>query len=484
MTKGMTKHELEQMVKTLVEENQRLQHRIAELEQELAKARKSSKTSSKPPSSDIAKPHKTPQTPSLFEPRNPGGQPGHPKHARAEFSPDEITGTIEYTLSSCPTCGGGMTPAEQAPRVIQQVEIVESPLRIEEHRGLAYWCPTCQRIHYAPFPATVSEGGLCGPRVTALVAYMKGACHASFSTIRKFLRDVVKVQVSRGYLRTLIAKVSDALEPAFEELLRALPEQDVVNIDETGHKDNGDRFWTWCFKASMYTLFRIDTSRGSQVLLDVLGEEFDGLIGCDYFSAYRKYMRLNEKVTVQFCLAHVIRDIKYLMTVPDADTRCYGECLRDAFRSLFEIIHRGQKQEWAPYTLQHALEVARDRILTLATTRVPSTSDAQNMAKRFATHGDSFFQFITYQDWIEPTNNLAEQAIRFVVIDRRITQGTRSQSGRAWCERIWTVMATCTQRGMDVFDFLYRSLCAHWTQAAGPSLLPVPPALTLRDDFG
>lgn len=480
----MTKHELEQMVKTLVEENQRLQQRIAELERALAKARKTSKTSSKPPSSDIVTPHKAPQAPSVFESRHPGGQPGHPKHERSEFAPDELTGTIAYTLSVCPTCGGDVTPAEQAPRVIQHVEIVEVPLRIEEHRGLAYWCPTCQRLHYAPFPATVSEGGWCGPRITALVAYMKGACHASLSTIRKFLRDVVKMPVSRGYLRKLIAKVSDALDPAFEELLRALPEQDVVNIDETGHKDNGQRYWTWCFKASLYTLFRIDTSRGSQVLLDVLGEEFDGLIGCDYFSAYRTYMRLNENVTVQFCLAHLIRDVKYLMTMPDAETRLYGECLRDALRSLFESFHRGHEQEWAPSSLQRTLEVARERIIAAATTQVPLTAEAQNMAKRFATHGDSFFHFISYQDWIDPTNNLAEQAIRFVVIDRRITQGTRSQAGREWCERIWTVMATCAQRGLDVFDFLYRSLCAHWNQSAGPSLLPAPSCLSLRHDSG
>ena len=180
----------------------------------------------------------------------------------------------------------------------------------------------------------------------------------------------------------------------------------------------------------------------------------------------------------------MIRDVTDLMTVPDADTRCYGECLRDAFRNMCAIIHRGHEQEWAPYTVQRPLEVARARILTTATTQVPAPSEAQNMAKRFATHGDSFFQFITYQDWIEPTNNLAEQAIRFVVIDRRMTQGTRSQSGRDWCERIWTVMATCTQRGLDVFDFLYWSLCAHWDQRVGPSLLPAPPCLSLRHDSG
>lgn len=480
----MTKRELKERLNTVMEENQRLQHRIAELEDALAKARKTSKTSSRPPSSDLVKPQTRPKSSSSGEGRSIGGQPGHPKHERPAFSVEQLDAVHEYTLSSCPCCGGELDAADCAPKTIQQVEIIEVPIRVEEHRGMAFWCPTCQTIHYASFPSTVEQGYLFGPRLTALVAYMKGACHASFSTIRKFLRDVVKMPVSRGYLRKLIGKVSDALEPAFDELLHALTDQDVLNIDETGHKDCGDRFWTWCFKASMYTLFRIDKSRGSQVLLDVLGEEFNGLIGCDYFSAYRKYMRLNENVKVQFCLAHVIRDVKYLMTLPDADTRCYGECLRDAFRSLFEIIHHGQEQEWAPYRFQHALEVARDRILTLATTQVPSTPDAQNMAKRFATHGESFFQFITYQDWIEPTNNLAERAIRFVVIDRRITQGTRSQAGRDWCERIWTVMATCTQRGIDVFDFLYRSLCAHWMHTTGPSLLPDPPTLSLRDDFG
>jgi transposase len=92
------------------------------------------------------------------------------------------------------------------------------------------------------------------------------------------------------------------------------------------------------------------------------------------------------------------------------------------------------------------------------------------MATRFEKHGAQYFQFITTPD-IEPTNNLAEHAIRFVVIDRRITQGTRSQAGRHWCERIWTVIATCTQRGLDIFEFLYQAVCAYWEHQPHPSLL-------------
>jgi transposase len=465
----MAEHELEHAVKTLIEENQRLHKRIDQLESELAKARKNSSTSSKPPSSDIVKPPKTPKKDKTkSEKRHAGGQPGHPKHERAAFPPEQLNKTIEYTLESCPCCGTALEAAENAPKVIQQVEIMEIPVRIEEHRGLPYWCPSCRSVHYASLPPHVVKGGLFGAKLTALVAYMKGICHASFSTIRKFLRDVLEMPVSRGYLRKVIAKVSDALEPAFDELLNALPEQMAVHIDETGHKDNGERFWTWCFKAAMYTLFRLDKSRGSQVLLDVLGDEFRGVIGCDYFSAYRKYMRLNDKVDVQFCLAHLIRDVKYLTTLSDPDTKAYGERLRVGLKSLFEVIHR--RDELDSSVFQQELKQSRNALLIHATQLVPQTKEAKNMARRFEKHGAQYFQFITTPE-IEPTNNLAEQAIRFVVIDRRITQGTRSQSGRQWCERIWTVIATCTQRNIDIFEFLYQSVCAYWEHLPHPSLL-------------
>ena len=68
-----------------------------------------------------------------------------------------------------------------------------------------------------------------------------------------------------------------------------------------------------------------------------------------------------------------------------------------------------------------------------------------------------------------------EQRFRFVVIDRRITQGTRGETGRRWCERIWTVLATCTQQGRSAFEFLYDSIVAHLTNHSSPSLLPLPP---------
>ena len=355
--------------------------------------------------------------------------------------------------------------------MLQQVEVTAKPTIVTEHRALGYWCPHCQKAHFTRLPEAVEKAGLFGPRLTALVAFMKGVCHASFTTIHKFLRDVVGVTVSRGYLVKVIAKVSASLAGAYRELFERLPGEASLNVDETGHKENRKRLWTWCFRAQLYTLFHIAPSRGSEVLIEVLGAEFNGVLGCDYFSAYRKYLREFD-VRVQFCLAHLIREVKFLLTLPGREDQVYGQRLRDALRALFAVIHR--RETMTATGFRQALAAARDAVLRAGLTDVPNTKHARNLAKRFRENGEAYFRFVTAPG-IDPTNNLAEQAIRFVVIDRQITQGTRSEKGWRWCERIWTVMATCAQQGRGVFRFLLESVQAHLFGAAAPSLLPSGP---------
>ena len=442
---------------------------VAQLGRQLAAARKDSSTSSKPPSSDIVKPPKPPP-PQGQDRRTIGGQPGHPKHERAAFPPEALNGgSFDHRLDSCPACGHDLRPALTiAPRVVQQVDIVGVPLSIQEHRSHAGWCPRCQRMHEAPLPPGIQRGGLVGPSLTTLIAYLKGACHASFSTVRKFLRDVAGVTISRGELARIIAKVSRALERPYEGLLEGLPGQAWLNVDETGHKQNGQRQWTWCFRAGLYTLFKIDPTRSADVLIEVLGAEFDGVLGCDYFSAYRRYHR-EFGVALQFCLAHLIRDVKFLTTLPDARDRAYGERLREALRRLFAVIHR--QEELSATTFRRGLEAARAEVLRCGTEDVPETKHSRNLAKRLEAHGEGYFQFLTTPG-VGPTNNLAEQAIRFVVIDRLITQGTRSEAGNRWCERIWTVIATCGQQGRSVFAYLEAAVEAWFDGTEAPSLSP------------
>jgi len=87
-----------------------------------------------------------------------------------------------------------------------------------------------------------------------------------------------------------------------------------------------------------------------------------------------------------------------------------------------------------------------DDLLWQATSYVPATREAANLARRFGNYGESYIRFITTPP-LEPTNNIAEQAIRFVVIDRRATQGSRSEAGQRSLERLWTPIATLHPTG-------------------------------------
>jgi hypothetical protein len=89
---------------------------------------------------------------------------------------------------------------------------------------------------------------------------------------------VVQVTLSRGQLAKIITKVSQALEQPYQELLDQLPGQARLNVDETGHRDQGEQWSTWCFRARLYTLFKIDSTRSGDVLLEVFGEEFNGVL--------------------------------------------------------------------------------------------------------------------------------------------------------------------------------------------------------------
>jgi transposase len=443
-----------------------LEAELATLREQLAAAQKNSSTSSKPPSSDIVKPK--PPNPPTDAKRSIGGQPGHPKHEREPFPPEQITASYTHVLDYCPCCGGTVRPNGGKVWVAQQVDVQKPPLTVQEHTCPEFWCDHCKRGFCAPMPTHIQRGGLAGPQLTTLIAFMKGVCHASFSTIRKFLRDVVGVTISRSQLSNILSKVSQALDKPYEQLLALLPQEDVLNVDETGHPENGKPLWTWCLRAELFTLFHIDPHRSADVLMELLGKEFAGVLGCDYFGAYRRYMR-ECGVAVQFCLAHLIRDVKFLTTLPDQRDRKYGEDLRVALKDLFDVFH--QQSTLRAEVFQKCLEAARDRVLRIGKAG-PATQHGQNMQKRFTEHGESYFRFVTSVG-VEPTNNLAEQAIRFVVIDRHITQGTRGESGRRFCERMWTVIATCAQRGQSVWNYLSAAVGSWLAGSEPPSLLPL-----------
>jgi transposase len=448
--------QLQREIRQLREDNQRLQDQIA-------RWKRDSSNSSKPPSSDIVKPKKK-GTSRGKRPRKIGGQKGHPRQERIPFAPDDIGPILPYELS--PKQAQGLIPLEEW-FVLQQVDLVEKPYIVTEHRARKYRDPRTGRIVITPLPVAVKMAGLVGPKLSALAAYQKGDCHMSYSTIQRFWNEVLRIPISRAQLVNVIQKASAAFAEPYAELREALVQEPYVGADESGHKDGGDKLWTWCFRASRFTVFHINPSRSSDVLKAILTETFGGVVGSDYFSAYHKYMA-DCGVLVQFCWAHLIRDIRFLAEHTDKSLQIWGHKLLPWIRQMFDTWHRAGQMTQARFA--RAMDGIRRGFLK-AVRRPPPRAEAQTLAERFRSQeADNYFRFLTTPG-IEPTNNQTEQAIRHIVIDRHITQGTRGSRGQRWCERVWTMIATCRQQNRRVFEFFCHALNAHFQQEPAPSLL-------------
>ena len=470
--------ELRALVAKQAAQIERLTQHVAALELALAKATKDSSTSSKPPSSDITKPR--PQR-ACGRRRTPtrGGQPGHPRHLRAPLPPERVTATIDYEITDDEIQRLGLRPTGDH-EVIQQIELPEAPLQVTNHRLVVYQDPA--GLLYTPHVPEL-DGPIFGPRLLAMIAWLKSVGHCSYSTIATWLEEVVQVPVSRGYLAKLCTgPIAAALHDAYHEVREAIPHQDQLGSDETSLKDNGKTHWVWCITAAAFSVFHIATTRSREVLEQLVGTEFTGYLNFDYFSANRSFA-WTYWIKAQYCWAHLIRDIRFLKDKhPDRHTNAWAAQLLERSRRLFSASHRREAMTEAG--LHRSMLTHRDRFLALVRTP-PATKEARNLAARFALVSFStedapelqtydlsqdYFRFM-FAPGVEPTNNHSEQQIRHCVIDRRITQGTRGELGQRYHERMWTAIATCKKQHRNFFTFLLQSITAQIHNTPAPSLL-------------
>jgi transposase len=351
------------------------------------------------------------------------------------------------------------------PKMLLQQELVNNPIVLTAHVAYPFWCKHCQKIHWATIPESVRKAGLVGPRLAAFIALLKGGAHASITATQGILSHM-GADLATGTISKTLQKVQMALDPCYTQLREFLPLQPCINIDETGHKDRGDQFWNWCFVTDAFTLFRIADNRSASVLTDMLGTECAATLGSDFYGAYRKHIK-QAPVAIQFCMAHLIRELKFIAESTTKTIANYGKRLLNLLKKIFKLIHR--RDELGEKSFQKRMKKLQQQFLHGAV-RSQVGGDAANMVKRFKQFGQSYFTFVAHPG-IEPTNNVAERAIRFCVIDRKVTQGTRGKNGRAWCERIWSTMATCAQRNIKPFDFIATAVACYFNAAPAPSLL-------------
>jgi len=456
-----------------VEKLLELDRENTQLKENLARLETTSQSSSKPPSSDPPCARKgRPPSQKTSRGRKPGGQPGHAGTKRELLPVEKVSKVVPCYPPECTACPHFSTCSSpkkaEKPFRWQVTEIEPITPTVTEYQVYTL-SGRCGKVHRGILPPEVSQSTF-GPRLTALCAYFTAVLRMPRRALKDCLRMVFGVHLALGSTQNLLTQTSQAVAPTDQELKEDLPTQKVIGADESGWTKKTKQ-WIWVFVAKGYIYFHIAASRGSRVLVDVLGQIYEGILSVDRWGAYTKYHR----GLLQICWAHLKRDILGIKEIGkktgSAEARSFSrrmEYLRKRLMALWYPVKGGRRtRKWlkrkaAPIqeSFQRCLESYHDA----------SDRKVRSFARRLLKLFPHLFTFIDHEG-VEPTNNGSERGIRAAVIWRKICFGNRSDEGAIISARLLTVTRTCWVQGRNALEFLVEAITVYRNGSPAPSLL-------------
>jgi transposase len=476
----------QQEIQALRQENDELRGQLTALATELASLRerigRSSRNSSKPPSSDG--PGFKPPARRKGSGRKRGGQPGHPGTGPELLPIERVDEMIDHHPDACRRCGSLLEGEDPDPLRHQVIEIPPITPVVIEHRLHRLVCPCCSTSTCATLPADV-EASPYGPRLSSLVGLLGSVFPLSFSKTQALLDQLLGVEISRGAIAKVRERLSAALARPMQEALAFARQQPVAYVDETGaptgnadgNNPTGKRGWQWVMVTAVVTVFIQGLSRSTAAAIELLGSSFGGIVVSDRFSAYN-HLPTQQR---QLCWAHLIRDLTAIAERPGASAE-FGAQLLGLQQQLFDHWHRYKdgtidwpalQQSCRP--IRQAFEATLQQVVELGAQRrerTPWASTVRTCRKLLKVTG-ALWTFLEIEG-IEPTNNAAERALRQSVIQRKISHGVQSTKGAICRSRLLTVTTSLRQQGRDVWQFLEQAWIAHHRGGVMLSLLPKP----------
>jgi len=471
-------HEPERAIDLLValsEAVERLDARVAELERKIAQLTKDSSNSSKPPSTDGPAGKARPRPPIKCRKRRAGGQPGHKGKTREMLPVEEVDEVVDVFPPACDGCGAllnlqdGDCTVVGEPERRQVTDIPPIQPHVTEYLLHNLRCPCGATTKAAVAPVAQSA---FGPRIQGIAAYLT-ACHrVSRRGLQEIFSTIFGVSICLGSVCNHLEEVGRTLAGSCEQIKESLPNQAVLNVDESGWKTKGIGRWLWIFVTPLLAYFHVAQSRGSKVLKEILGESFSGVLCSDMFSAYKTY----HKGLRQYCWAHIIRTIKglkHMCRSPDA-VRFAKWMLAEAGR-MFAVWHAFRQDQIDRETLVRKTVPIRARMAHCLQQYTHSQDrEVSRTAKGLLKHWDGLFTFLELPG-VEPTNNSAERGIRPAVQWRKNCYGNQSEQGELLTSRLLTVTRTCFLQGKNPLEFIVDSILAYRAGTTPPSLMPDTP---------
>jgi transposase len=326
-------------------------------------------------------------------------------------------------------------------------------------------CPACGKRTRAALPSGVPQRPF-GLRLTAVIALLSGRYRLSRREVQQLVQDVWQVRVSLGAVVRQEQAQSASLAPIVEEARSVVQQAAVVNVDETGWRQEQARAWLWTVVTATITVFRIDRRRSGAAIEALLGADFAGVIGSDRWSAYNRFPAERRAL----CWAHLKRAFHGLVD-RGGEAEPIGRWGLAEIERVFALWHRFRAGGFDRKALQRRLIPLQARMGRLLRRGQTSPDPkAAGLCRELRKWSLGLWTFARVEG-VEPTNNGAERALRPAVLWRKGSFGSNS-AGSRFAERLLTVVTSCRQQGRPLLAFLVAAVEAALRRSSPPSLLP------------
>jgi transposase len=387
-------------------------------------------------------------------PKRPGRKAGQGKFAHRNLPTIQKTNETKVAkLHGCPACGGRLCEIHKHEQYVTDIPVVE----VQTTCFVTYsgYCRACHKRVRSRHPeqtsqATGAAGVMVGPRAKALATDLKHRLGVSYGKVSEVLNDICGLQVSRSGWCQADQKLAMTARPVYAELLEVIRQSSVVHADETGWRIGTLAAWLWVFTNQEITVYAIRDNRSSDVVIDILGQEFKGILASDCYLAYDE-----KRFTTwlkQKCVAHLLRDLKDMKETKSGRALHFARQVTIILQEALAL--KVEKASLDPFTFfQRAQDLESRLDVLIAPKRRLSDRDNARFAKRLRKHRPHLLRFL-YIAELDATNNQAERMLRPAVITRKTNGCNRNRSGAATHAILSSVLVTCRQHAIPILDYL------------------------------
>jgi len=422
-------------------ENAELKEKLKKVQKELDEANKKLRFYENPhtPPSKV----RFKQATASKTPKKRGAPVGHKGVTRKKPEPTEF---IPVHMDSCPHCKS--MNIEMIGTQNKDIEEIPDPLPIRFIRFILsiYWCHDCGKKFVAKHEACPKQGRF-GITFLALVIFLKIFMRGVMRKIPVFLQTQNGISISAATVNNILGSVAASAESEFDALKSDIRKCSRLFVDETSFSVLGKNWWVWIFHSGDKILIVIRKSRGSEVLKEILGENWKGIINCDGWGAYG--MLLN--AILQRCWAHLLREAK------DCATTAAGRHLYIRFIAMF---HEAKNFIAGKHTAKErrAKAVKMEKEMMHLCKYYSKYPELEKLCGYISNGGSDWFTAIRYEG-IELTNNTAERGLREEVVMRNIMGALRSEKVQKY-EILCSLFSTWQLGKQDCMVNLKRILSA------------------------